>query len=348
MADGRGRAADGGDGRRRGMALVGRGGRALGAIASRPAEDSALLEAVDVLCAELCCRRPIEVRECYDLVTAATIGWRRPVLLVPAEWKTWTPEQLRAVLAHEIAHARGHDYLALLLGRLGLMLHFYHPLLHWLMNRLRLEQELAADAAAASISGGQQQYLTTIAEIALRSQDRPMLWPARTFLPTQTTFLRRISMLRDSKLRFDRVSPFTRWTTVGIVLLCGALVAGLRGPGIQPRLFAADNDAAADSQGAAAGDARTFCPIPGPKARGFCGGLGPRLAYRRRQVYLGQRSRRRGKGQPVHQENSEQLLPDRLVVANRRTQGDAADPGDFRPGENQKGSQGDFGRDLHG
>ena len=158
-------------------------------------------------------------------------GLARPVILLPVDWQTWTAEQRHAVLAHEIAHARSQDFLALLCGQFGLMLHFYHPLMHWLMNRLRLEQELAADAAAASVSGGQRQYLTTIAELALRKQDRPLLWPARTFLPTQNTFLRRIAMLRDSKLRFDRLSPAARLTTVGAVLLCGLLVAGLRGPG---------------------------------------------------------------------------------------------------------------------
>ena len=197
---------------------------------SRPVVDRELLELVDVLRAELGCYRPVEVRESDDLATAATIDWRRPVLLLPADWTMWTAEQRRAVFAHEIVHARSHDFIALLVGQLGLSLHFYHPLLHWLIGRLRLEQELAADAAAAGVSGGQRQYLTTIAELALRQQDRPLLWPARTFLPTRTTFLRRIAMLRDSKLRFDRLSPATRLTTVGAVLLCGLLIAGLRGP----------------------------------------------------------------------------------------------------------------------
>ena len=132
-----------------------------------------LLELVDALRAELGCQRPVEARQSDDLATAATIGWRRPVVLLPADWTTWTADQRRAVLAHEIAHARSHDFLALLFGQLGLVLHFYHPLLHWLMGRLRLEQELAADAAAASVSGGQRQYLATIAELALRQQDRP-------------------------------------------------------------------------------------------------------------------------------------------------------------------------------
>jgi beta-lactamase regulating signal transducer with metallopeptidase domain len=197
---------------------------------SRPVTDSAVLEMVDILCAELGCLRPVELRQSDDLATAATIGWRRPVVLLPGDWPSWTEAQRRAVLAHEIAHARSQDFLALLVGQLGLMLHFYHPVLHWLVNRLRLEQELAADAAAASISGGQRQYLATIAELALRTQDRPLLWPARSFLPTQTTFLRRIAMLRDTKLRFGRLSPFVRWTLVGLVLCCGLLVAGLRGP----------------------------------------------------------------------------------------------------------------------
>jgi beta-lactamase regulating signal transducer with metallopeptidase domain len=197
---------------------------------SRAILDADLLETVDVLCAELACVRPIAVRESSDLVTAATIGWRRPVVLLPADWRTWTSDQQRAVLAHEIVHARSQDFLTLLFGQLGLMLHCYNPLLHWLMNRLRLEQELAADAAAAQILGGPRQYLSTIAELALRTEDRRLSWPTRSFLPTRTTFLRRIAVLRDSKVDFDRLSPSVRWTIIGVVVFCGILVAGLRGP----------------------------------------------------------------------------------------------------------------------
>ena len=207
---------------------------------SKAVSDAELSELIDVLRAELGCLRAVEVRESGDLATAATIGWRRPVVLLPADWRSWTPEQRRAVLAHEIVHARSQDSVALLFGQLGLMLHCYHPLLHWLMNRLRLEQELAADAAAASVSGGPRQYLSTIAEIALLTQDRRLSWPTRTFLPTRTTFLRRIAMLRGNPVRFDRVSPLGRLAAVGTVLLFGVLVAGLRGPGQSSQALAGD------------------------------------------------------------------------------------------------------------
>jgi beta-lactamase regulating signal transducer with metallopeptidase domain len=215
---------------------------------SRPIEDRELAELIDVLCAELDCLRRIEVRQSDSLVTAATIGWRRPVLLLPPDWKTWSEAERRAVLAHEIAHARGQDCLAALWGQLALMLHAYHPLLHWMADRLRLEQELTADAAAAGISGGHRQYLVTIAELALRQHERPILWPARTFLPTRTTFLRRIAMLRDGKLPGERLSPVARFLSVGLVLLGGLLVAGLRGPA-QPATARADEPKTAASSG---------------------------------------------------------------------------------------------------
>ena len=42
-------------------------------------------------------------------------------------------------------------------------------------------------------------------------------------------------MLRDSKLHFERLSPIARMLTVGVIVVGGLLVAGLRGPvGPQP------------------------------------------------------------------------------------------------------------------
>ena len=207
---------------------------------SRPIAEAALPELVDVLRAELGCRRPIELRQSDTLVTAATIGWRRPVVILPADWTGWTDDQRRAVLAHEIAHVRDGHFLGVLCGHLGLMLHFYHPLVHWLVNRLRLEQELAADAAAAGVMGGQRKYLNAIAELALRQSDRSLVWPARSFLPTRNMFLRRIAMLRDAKLQPGRLAPAVRWAVLGAVFACAVLVAGLRGPAVQRQAIAVE------------------------------------------------------------------------------------------------------------
>jgi beta-lactamase regulating signal transducer with metallopeptidase domain len=199
---------------------------------SCPIEDRALHELADVLCAQLRCRARVELRETSSLATAATIGWRKPLVLLPLEWRDWTAEQLRAVLAHEIAHIARHDFLACVLAQAGLALHFYHPLVHWLVRRLRLEQELAADAAAAMATGGRAAYLQSLAELALRQSERPLGWPARTFLPTRGTFMRRIEMLRDAKNGPAGESRWLAWPRrlAVLLLIIGAVaVAGLRG-----------------------------------------------------------------------------------------------------------------------
>ena len=117
--------------------------------------DASLIELVDVLQAELSCRRRIELRESDSICSAATFGWWKPVILLPVEWRSWTAEERRAVLAHEIAHVVRNDFLAWIFAQIGLVFHFYHPLVHWLAGRLRLEQALGADAAAPAVSGGQ-------------------------------------------------------------------------------------------------------------------------------------------------------------------------------------------------
>jgi beta-lactamase regulating signal transducer with metallopeptidase domain len=204
--------------------------------ASQPLEDPELVELVDCLRAELSLTRSVELRESNHLATAATIGWTRPVVLLPPGWRDWTDDQRRAVLAHELAHVARGDYLACVLAQLSLAIHFYHPLIHWLAARLRLEQELAADATAALLSGGRKLYLQSLAELALHTTERPLGWPAHTFLPTQGTFLRRIEMLRDSELprsaarsRLTMPGWVQRWAAVGLLVIGAAAIAGLRG-----------------------------------------------------------------------------------------------------------------------
>lgn len=202
---------------------------------SRPITDPRLRELMDVLRAELKCHAAIELRETSTLTTAATFGWWGAVILLPTEWTKWTVEQQRAVLAHEIAHVVRGDFLACMLAQASVAVHFYHPLVHWLARRLRLEQELAADALAAAVTGGEQVYLHTLAELALRQSERPLGWPAHTFLPTQGTFMRRIEMLRDANQgRAGQGWRWTRWMAVGVLIAGTIGVSGLRGAGSPP------------------------------------------------------------------------------------------------------------------
>lgn len=163
----------------------------------RSIDDPELTRLLDLLRREMGCRRGVELREAADLTTPATAGWLRPVLLLPDDWRTWSPDECRAVLAHELAHVVRGDYAAGLVARLAVVLNAYHPLVWWTAGRLELQQEQAADALAARFAGGRSSYLVVLARLALEQDGRSPSWPARAFLPARGTLIRRIAMLRD-------------------------------------------------------------------------------------------------------------------------------------------------------
>ncbi len=191
-------------------------------------KDQRIQNAIDRLKQEMQIEKTVEVFESPNLSTAATIGSWRPVLFLPKHWRDWSDVELRTVLAHELAHIRNGDFAAGILSQISLVLHFYHPLVHWLSNRMRLEQELAADSLAASVVGGTNQYTRVLAKLALEHQDQNVGWPARAFLPTRHAFLRRLEMLRDLKGNEIKRLHRGRWLAVAIIALSALSLFGLK------------------------------------------------------------------------------------------------------------------------
>ncbi len=111
-------------------------------------------------------RRTIAILESPHIETPILLGlWKPLILLPPALLLGLAPGQLEALLAHELAHVRRYDYLALLLQRTAETLLFYHPCVWWLSRRLRLEQEQCCDDIALAIVGDRRQYAGALAAV---------------------------------------------------------------------------------------------------------------------------------------------------------------------------------------
>ena len=94
------------------------------------------------------------------------IGCIRPVVLLPASALSGlTPQQLEAILAHELAHIRRHDYLVNLLQTVVETLLFYHPAVWWVSRRIRVERENCCDDLAVSLCGDPVAYAAALAEL---------------------------------------------------------------------------------------------------------------------------------------------------------------------------------------
>jgi len=131
----------------------------------QPADD-ALIAVVERLAARMRLAGPIATLISARAVCPSVVGWLRPVILLPAATVIGlTPEQLEAVLAHELAHILRHDYLVNLLQSLAETLLFYHPAVWWVSRRIREERELCCDDLAVACCSDTVGYARALTEL---------------------------------------------------------------------------------------------------------------------------------------------------------------------------------------
>ena len=133
---------------------------------------------LDVLAAHFQLRRSVALRLVDPLESPVSAGWWRPVVLLPASLLTRMPTDLiEALLAHELAHIRRHDYLINLLQNAIEALLFYHPVVWWLSHRIRVEREQIADQLATELACAPRKLALALSELAdlQRTAPRPAL-----------------------------------------------------------------------------------------------------------------------------------------------------------------------------
>lgn len=107
--------------------------------------------------------RAVRLVESARVTVPAQLGILRPVILLPLGFAAQlSPAQLEAILAHEFAHIRRHDYLVNLLQLCVETLLFYHPGVWWVSSIMRREREHCADALALELTGDRHAYASAL------------------------------------------------------------------------------------------------------------------------------------------------------------------------------------------
>jgi len=121
---------------------------------------------LDRLGARIGLLRPVRLLVSALVQVPTVVGWLRPVVLVPvAALAGLPPEQVEALLAHELAHIRRRDYLVNILQSIVEALLFYHPAVWWVSGHIRAERELCCDDMAVAVTGDVLTYASALAEL---------------------------------------------------------------------------------------------------------------------------------------------------------------------------------------
>lgn len=110
----------------------------------------------------------------------AVIGLMRQRLILPPAALDLPEDDLKVVLAHELAHVAARDPLKLWLAGIGRTLLCWHPLARLDLKGLRLAIELEADAQAAAWIGDSRHYALALGRwgLALSAGQVPPSWGA--------------------------------------------------------------------------------------------------------------------------------------------------------------------------
>ena len=197
-----------------GWVLIGRLRRA----STQPLDD-AWQARVEAIVARLRIRRAVAVVESTVVKVPTMIGWLRPVVLLPASvFAGLSVEQLEAIIAHELAHVRRHDYVANVLQSVIEVVLFYHPVCWWISRQIRTEREHCCDDVAAEQCGSRLTYARALASLeTLRGSDAALGLAA-----TDGPLMRRVRRLLGTSAAREHASA--SWIVSGLIAAGVALV----------------------------------------------------------------------------------------------------------------------------
>lgn len=193
------------------------------------AAPESLLTLAMVVAERLGVSQAFEVFASGSVTTPTVVGWLKPVILFPvASLMSLAPEQLEAMLAHELAHIRRRDYLVNALQLAVETLLFYHPAVWWVSRQIRSEREHCCDDVAVAVTGSPLVY----AKALYLLEEQRATAPALTLGANGGELKMRIKrLLTGESLAAGSSGPATWMVTMTLLFLISGIVVSMAGIG---------------------------------------------------------------------------------------------------------------------
>ncbi|HEY0274088.1 MAG TPA: M56 family metallopeptidase [Chitinophaga sp.] len=108
--------------------------------------DPVWIQHLEKLAAQLDIRGHVSLFISHCIQVPVMIGFLKPVILLPlAMFSNLQPDQIEAVLLHELAHIKRNDYLLNIFQTIVETTLFFNPFIWWISKNVRLEREHCCD-----------------------------------------------------------------------------------------------------------------------------------------------------------------------------------------------------------
>lgn len=169
-------------------------------------------------------QRKIEILVSRDATVATAIGFFKPAIVLP-KWliEEGSPDDLKHVLLHELAHLRRWDDWTNLLQRILKAVLFFHPAVWWMERKIALHREMACDDAVLAKAASPKVYAESLARMAERSFLRRQLALAQAAVGRVHQLTLRVTRILDP----ERPATSQIWKPAIPGVLVLALVCGM-------------------------------------------------------------------------------------------------------------------------
>src|SRR5262249_37734869 len=144
---------------------------------AQPIEDGEWDELLRDLGTRLGLTQRVALLRSHHALMPMTWGWRRAVILLPADADSWPAARRRDVLIHELAHVQRLDCLTQAIAQLACAVYWFNPLAWIAARRMRIERERACDDMVLLAGSRASDYAEHLLDLArsLRSRHRHSL-----------------------------------------------------------------------------------------------------------------------------------------------------------------------------
>jgi uncharacterized protein (TIGR03435 family) len=176
---------------------------------------------------------PIPVRSTASAIEPGVFGIRRPVLLLPHGIDDrLTPEQLDAIVAHELCHVRRRDNLTSAIHMAVEAIFWFHPLVWWLGARMVEERERACDEEVVCLGNPPHVYAEGILTVCKFYLESPLVCVSGV---TGSNLRRRIeSIMSHRGTQGLTLAKKILLATAGVSAIALPIAAGALNPQVTP------------------------------------------------------------------------------------------------------------------